>query len=189
MDEKIGQICDRRPKKEKIDGQIYLMATPCREHREVQGNITAIFNSHFRQNKRKCRAIIEDRLDIDEDNFFEPDVKVLCRESRNDDIPAIVIEVLSKSTRGRDLGVKMKKYASLQIGEYWIITWETLSIDIYLLSDGGEYDLYRSYAYFASDLELKRLDDDEQKALAKEFSPPAFPELVVRLEELFDIFG
>jgi Uma2 family endonuclease len=188
MNENIEKTYDRKLKIEKIDGRIYLMATPCREHREIQGNLNTIFNNYFRQNKRRCRAIIEDRLDIDENNFFEPDAKVLCRESRNDDIPVIVIEVLSKSTRGRDLGIKMKKYASIKIKEYWIVTWETLSIDTYILNENNEYELYESYACFASEAELKRLDEDEQKTIVGEFSPLSFPELIVRLEDVFDIF-
>jgi len=110
------------------------MAPPCRQHREVQYNLTSIFNNYFRQNKKRCISIFEDQLDIDEDGYVLPDVKIYCyNNSKN--IPLMVIEVLSPATRERDLGVKMEKYAKLGIKEYWIVTWETLSIDVYLLSD------------------------------------------------------
>jgi len=174
-------------KREKIDGRIYLVR-PSGEHRDVQANLTTIFNSYFKKNNRRCRAVSDHELYLDEDNFFEPDIKVLCRETRSDDMPVIVVEVLSKSTRARDLGPKMKKYAELGIKQYWIVTWETLSIDIYLLSGDNIYELYRSYAHFTSEAELKRLDEEERQAAVGEFSPPSFPELVVRLEDVFDIF-
>jgi Uma2 family endonuclease len=188
MNEKIEQISDKKLKKEIIDGQIYLMATPCGEHRDVQGNLLSLFNGYFKQNRRKCRARIDHELYIDENNTLEPDIKVLCRETRNDDIPVIVIEVLSKSTRDRDLGIKMKKYAELGIKEYWIITWETSSVDIYFLNENNIYTLYKSYVHFSSETEIKRLDEDELKKVAKEFSPLSFPELVVKLDDVFDIF-
>jgi len=189
MNESIQNFIDRKIKKEKINGQIYLMASPSIEHREVQGNLSIIFNNYFKRNKRRCRAIFDHDLYIDEDNILEPDIKVLCRESRSDDIPVIVIEILSKSTRGRDLGVKMKKYAEIGIKEYWIITWETLSIDIYLLNDVKQYDLYKSYAYYTSEKEIARLDEEEQKEVVGEFSTVSFPELIIKLEDVFDIFG
>lgn len=122
MNERIQNYGYRKLKKEKIDGQIYLMASPGSGHRDVQSNLVSLFNGYFKMNKKRCRAFFDLQLYVDEDNFFEPDIKVLCRETRNDDIPVIVVEVLSKSTRGRDLGVKMKKYAELGIKEYWIIT-------------------------------------------------------------------
>jgi len=181
-------INDRKIKKEKIDGQIYLMASPRDEHLDVQYNITNAFNDYFKKNKRKCRARIDSQLYINEDNYVEPDVKILCRENKNDDIPVIVIEVLSKSTQGRDFGVKMKKYAELGIKEYWIVTWELSSIVIYLLNDEKQYNFYKSYAYYSSEAELKRLDENELKEVVKEFSPVLFPEIIIRLEDVFDIF-
>ena len=172
-----------------IDGKIYLMARPCDEHIDVQDNLTMIFNSYFKHNKRKCRARTESQLYVNEKNYVEPDVKVLCRENnKNDDIPVIVIEVLSKSTVDIDRDLKMAKYATLGIKEYWIITWEMSLIEIYLLNGNKEYKRYKTYAYYSSEQELRRLDEDELKEVVNEFSPVSFPELTVKLEDVFDIF-
>jgi len=180
---------ERKRKKEMIDGKIYLMASPCIEHRDVQGNLNTIFNNYFKQNKKRCRAIIDHQIYINEKNYVEPDVKVLCRENnKNDDIPVIVIEVLSKSTSDMDRIIKMKKYAELGIKEYWIITWEMSLIEIYLLNENKEYEHYKTYAYYSSEQELRRLDEDELKEVVNEFSPVSFPELTVKLEDVFDIF-
>ena len=188
MTEPIINNIDRKIKKEIIDGQIYLMATPCGEHRDVQANFASIFNDYFKRNNRRCRAIFDHELYINEKNTLEPDIKILCREKRNDDIPVIIIEVLSKSTRDRDLGVKMEKYAQLGVKEYWIVTWETSSIDIYLLNENNEYKWHKSYVHYISEEELRRLDEIELKEVVKEFSPSSFPELIIKLEDVFDIF-
>ena len=190
MNEVTEQVNYRKIKKEMIDGQIYFMATPCGEHRDVQYNMANIFNDYFKKNKKRCRAIIEHELYIDEKNYLEPDVKILCRENRSDDIPVIVIEVISKSTRARDLGVKMIKYAEIGIKEYWVVTWESSSIDIYVLNENNIYVLHKSAVHLSAEEEkrLKRLDEEELKEVVEEFSPLSFPGLTVKLEDVFDIF-
>jgi len=193
MNAEIPDFRDNKRKKEMIDGKIYLMARPCDEHINVQDNLVMIFNSYFMSNKRRCRAFTESQLYINDKNYVEPDVKVLCRESagytiQNDDIPVIVIEVLSKSNPVHDRVIKMRKYAELNIKEYWIITWEMSLIEIYLLNENREYEPYKSYAYYTSEKELRRLDDDELKEVVSEFSPVSFPELTIKLDVVFDIF-
>ncbi|MCL2773905.1 MAG: Uma2 family endonuclease [Oscillospiraceae bacterium] len=173
-------IGDNKRKTEKIDCKIYLMSAPCDEHIDVQYNIAEIFNIYFKKNKRRCRAFTDSKTPINLDNYVKPDVKIICRESRNDDIPVIVVEILSNSTRGRDLGIKMKRYAELGVKEYWIITWELTAIDIYLLNDNKVYEYYKSYAL--------KSDEDELKEIVTEFSPPSFPELKIQLEDVFYIF-
>ena len=169
-------------KEEKIDGEIYLMAAPCNEHIDVQENINMIFNNYFRQNKKRCISRSEASLYINENNYFEPDIMVFCYNTDRN-IPLIVIEVLSKSTRDLDLGKKMKKYAEIGIKEYWIVTWEIFAIDIYLLSDDKKYEHYKSYAY--SKCEKFKRKFDEKTEVVKEFSPVSMPELTVRLEDVF----
>jgi Uma2 family endonuclease len=180
---------DRKLKREMIDGKIYLMASASREHSEVQGNLHNIFNNYFRGNKRRCRAINDHEIYVNEKNFYEPDVKVLCRENRADDIPVIVIEVLSKSTQSRDYNIKMEKYAELGIKEYWIVDWKYCTVSVYLLEE-KRYKHDRTYAYYASEEEIRkeRLDEEDIKEIANEFSPVSFPELIVKLEDVFDIF-
>ena len=174
---------DKKIKKEKIGGKIYLMASPSGEHINVQDNLNTIFNVYFKQNKRRCRAMNDAPLYVDENNFYEPDVKVLCRETRSDDIPVIAVEVLSKSTRDRDTGIKLKEYAKLKIKEYWIIDLKYHAIDIYLLGESQTYEKRDTYTYYPPGER-----DEEENEAATEFSPVSFPELIVKLEDVFDIF-
>jgi len=172
-------------REEKIDGKIYLTATPSDEHRDVQGNLNTIFNNFFKKNKKRCISRFDARLNIDDDNFFEPDLMVFYYNNSKD-IPLIIIEVLSSSTRDRDLGIKMEKYAKLGIKEYWIITWELFTIDIYLLSDEDKYKHYKSYSYSTFfTLNKKRTNAETEIETIKEFSPMSVPELKINLEDVF----
>ena len=118
---------------EKIDGIIYLMARPSDEHIYVQGNISYIFSDYFRQNKKFCVIKNEAQLYYNDNNYFVPDLMVFCFNTSKD-IPMIIIEVLSESTYGNDLGIKMKKYAELGIKEYWIVDCKYRTVTIYVLN-------------------------------------------------------
>jgi Uma2 family endonuclease len=174
---------DKKFKKEMIDGEIYLMASPCREHVDVQANLITIFNSYFKQNGKRCISRGELQLNINEKNYFEPDVQVFCKNNNNGNIPVIVIEILSASTAKKDLGVKMKKYAELGIKEYWIITWQISTIAVYLLNEKAEYELQNIYS-----LSEDYKPDNDDDIPAKEFSALSFPELNIKLSDVFDFF-
>ena len=189
MNEALQNFNDKYFKTEKIDDKVYLMAPPRDEHIDVQGNLNKIFNDYFKQNKKRCRARFDSRTDIDDaGNYVKPDLKVLCSGNFNKDVPVIVVEILSKSTRERDLGIKMEKYAQLGIKEYWIVTWETLSVDVYLLNEARQYKLYKSYTLLEDDDDISDLSEEEQKEFVTEFYTLTFPELIVKLEDVFDIY-
>jgi len=179
-------------KHERIDGKIYFMAGASKPHKRVQENLSFIFGAYFRQKKKKCEAMNEARLNFPDGSYAYPDTMVFCYEDNRDDkeeVPIIVIEVLSKSTRKQDLGVKMKKYAELGIKEYWVIAWEFASIDIYILGDNGEYRQHKSYAYLTeedfSEHEKVRELEMEGLEILTEFSPESIPEMSIKLEEVF----
>jgi Uma2 family endonuclease len=172
---------DKKFKKEMIDGKIYLMARPRSEHIEVQFNLAMIFNNYFKQKGKKCVARIEDELVVDINNFFSPDVQVLCKDSNDGKIPVIVIEILSASTIKLDRIIKMKKYAELGIKEYWIITWQTSAAEVYLLNDeNNKYELYDLYTLFDE-------DEPEKTDVFDSFSSALFPELIIKLSDVFSL--
>jgi len=173
---------------EKINGKIYLMSRPSDDHIDVQGNLLVAFNNHFRKKKKKCIARSEAQLWINNDNWMVPDLMVFCYNT-NKNIPMIVVEILSKWTRKRDLGDKMKKYAEFGIKEYWIVDCKNFTIDIYLLTDNGVYDKYISYIYYAPEdfchIPEIRAKQEAETEIIKEFSPVSFPEMTILLEDIF----
>ena len=175
---------------EKINGKIYLMARPLFNHMRVQRNLCGIFEEYFRKTGKDCEAIFETQLDIHNkyNDYVVPDVMVLCYNQDDDvQIPLIVVEVLSKSTRSKDLSEKMELYAKLGIKEYWIADLKNLSVDIYILNEENNYKLYKSYVYYEEEdfPKNKRQKEEEEKKFIKEFSPVLFPELIIKLEDIF----
>ena len=65
-------------------------------------------------------------LNKDDRNYVEPDISVVCDKNKLDDrgcngAPDWVIEVVSPSTSRVDYGVKLFKYRSAGVREYWIV--------------------------------------------------------------------
>jgi len=169
-------------KEEKIDGKIYLMAPPSRRHMRFMRNITIMFSNYFSSKNRKCEVLPEVRLDLENGDYVEPDIQVFCYENDREDkedVPLIVIEVLSKSSRKRDLGVKKEKYAFLGIREYWIIEQEVSVLDVYVLENGR----YKLEITCGIDNILE--EETEEKDLVPEFISAIFPDLTVKAEEVF----
>ncbi|MEE1114602.1 MAG: Uma2 family endonuclease, partial [Eubacterium sp.] len=68
------------------------------------------------------------QLDEDEYTMLEPDLFVLCGERKKQleaactvGAPDLVIEVLSPSTRSKDMHIKGRKYMNAGVREYWMI--------------------------------------------------------------------
>ncbi|MDE5589145.1 MAG: Uma2 family endonuclease [Acetatifactor sp.] len=65
-------------------------------------------------------------LNADETNYVEPDISVICDKSKLDErgcngAPDWIIEVVSPSTERMDYGIKLFKYRSAGVREYWIV--------------------------------------------------------------------
>ena len=67
------------------------------------------------------------QLDMDEKTMVQPDLLVICKKKGQDlrkrlyGAPEFVMEVLSESTRKKDMETKRNKYSSAGVKEYWIV--------------------------------------------------------------------
>lgn len=81
----------------------------------------------------------------------EPDVLVMLKEHAHRvqnqywEPPDLVVEVFSPGTEKTDRKEKFSEYAEAQIGEYWIISIETQTVEVYRLEDGA-YTLDAAYS-------------------------------------------
>lgn len=50
--------------------------------------------------------------------------------------PLLVVEILSLSTRARDRGVKMRRYAEIGVAHYWIVDPDAATIECLSLAEG-----------------------------------------------------
>ena len=114
---------------ELIDGVLYDMASPFPIHQLIAGEIYRQLGNYIYANKGKCIPFIapsDVRLDMDEWTVVQPDVYVMCdrdhvSRKRVMGAPDLVIEVLSASTRKKDMSLKLHKYSNAGVREYWLV--------------------------------------------------------------------
>ncbi len=59
-------------------------------------------------------------------------------------LTCLVVEILSPSTRSRDRGIKMRRYAAAGVPHYWIVDPRTRALEAYRLAERG-YELIGTY--------------------------------------------
>ena len=124
---------------ELIDGAVMMSPSPSFEHQQISGNVLALSKSRL---KGQCLSVFEYDLKVDNLTLLKPDVSVYCREDKQ--VPEIVFEVLSPSTRQRDIMVKPAKYKAAGVKEYWIIdpVSRTVIVHSFVPEGTDEIDIY-----------------------------------------------
>ena len=128
---------------ELIDGQIYNMAPPSRIHQKLVMEMSASIREYIRDNSGGCEvypAPFAVFLNADDKNYVEPDISVICDKSKLDDrgcngAPDWIVEIASPSTSALDYGVKLFKYRTAGVREYWIINPVTRIVNVYDLEN------------------------------------------------------
>ena len=131
---------------ELINGEIYLLASPNIGHQEILGRLYLLFNDYFKG--KKCRVFLAPfdvrlkKKDIKTPDVMQPDVLVACdlennvtEKGRYMGTPTLVVEILSDSTRNKDMVDKLNSYMLSGVKEYWIVDTRHESILIYEFND------------------------------------------------------
>ena len=128
---------------ELIDGVLYDMSAPSSPHQLVGGFIYARLFNHIMGKKGSCLPMIapvDVQLGRDEKTMVQPDVLIVC--DRDLVIrrcvygaPDFIAEVLSPSTGNKDRYVKLHKYASAGVREYWMIDPDRQKVVVYNFQD------------------------------------------------------
>lgn len=87
-------------------------------------------------------------LNADDKTYVEPDISVICDPSKLDDrecngAPDWIIEVASSGTKRIDYGIKLFKYRSAGVREYWIVNPLTKIVNVFDLEKEELSDQYR----------------------------------------------
>ena len=142
---------DEKERAELIGGEIVMMAPPSRVHQEICGELFRQL-ANFLEGK-KCKVypapfavrLFEKSGDApaDVDTMVEPDISVVCDHDKLDShgckgAPDLVVEVLSPSTQRHDRLVKLDLYQRAGVREYWIISPEEKTAQVFLLQNGME---------------------------------------------------
>ena len=114
---------------ELIDGVFYEMLAPRTVHQDIEGYMYTVFYEYIRKNKKPCKVFMaptDVQICCDNRNMLEPDLLVVCDQDKIKGFgicgaPDFVLEILSKSTRKKDMTIKLGKYLEAGVKEYWII--------------------------------------------------------------------
>ena len=124
---------------ELIDGVIYDMAAPTYMHQIILGQLYLQFSACAGQHSGGCEVVLSPcdvRLDNDDRTMVQPDLFVLCHEAdiARHDIPGapdLIVEIVSPSSRARDMILKMGKYYNAGVREYWIVDPKRRKVYVY----------------------------------------------------------
>ena len=131
---------------ELIDGEIYYMATLTRTHQKIVGEMHLAVAGYIRSHGGTCEVYIPPYavyLNADNSTYLEPDLTVICDPSKSEDkgcvgAPDWVVEVVSPSSKRMDYLLKLFKYRTAGVREYWIINPEKRVVSVYSWNDGHE---------------------------------------------------
>lgn len=115
-----------------------------------QGEVYSVIRKFIEENGGKCLpfyAPVDVRLDCDDKTMVQPDVLILCDESKRTKryimgAPDFCLEILSKSTRRKDCIKKLQKYTDAGVKEYWIIDPYTKTLLVYHWKDDYTPHMY-----------------------------------------------
>lgn len=135
---------------ELIDGVIYDMASPRMIHQLIAGQIYAQLLSCITAHDLDCVPFIapaDVQLDCDNRTMLQPDVFVVCDRSRIlgthiYGAPDFTVEILSKSTRSKDMNLKHQKYSHAGVKEYWIVDPDKKKVIVYLFGEEPDVNIY-----------------------------------------------
>lgn len=124
---------------ELIDGQMYMMAPPNRNHQRISHLLEWEIENYIQKKKGECEvysAPFAVFLNKDDRNYVEPDISVICDKNKLDDrgcngAPDWVIEITSPSDPQKDYGIKLFKYRTAGVREYWIINPQKNTITVF----------------------------------------------------------
>ena len=137
---------------ELIDGVFYDMAAPAVIHQLILQKLYLLFAECVSEHGADCEVFLapcDVRLDMDMYTMLQPDLFILChgydiRAKRIEGAPDLVIEILSPSTRSKDMILKLYKYKRAGVREYWVVDPENRTVTVHNLEAKEEsYDPVR----------------------------------------------
>ncbi len=135
---------------ELIDGVIYDMSSPSMIHQLICGEIYAQLRACILKHGMDCIPFIapaDVQLDCDNRTMLQPDVFVVCDRSRIlgthiYGAPDFTVEILSKSTRLKDLNLKTEKYRKAGVKEYWMVDPDKQKVIVHTFGDDQDINIY-----------------------------------------------
>lgn len=157
-----------------IEGELHMTPAPTTRHQRISIRIERVLLDCLVDNGQG--EVLDAPIDVllDPENVVQPDIVFIRRENADmigekniQGSPDLIIEILSPSTRRKDVLVKSALYARFRVPFYWIVDPDLDRIERFALDDQGGYRLLGT----ASSPEV--------------LEPSEFPGLRLPLEEIF----
>jgi prevent-host-death family protein len=140
---------------EYINGEIVLLASPNTFHQDISGNLHIHLRGYLKE--KKCKVFYAPfdvhfyKKDLETPDVMQPDLLIACdldhtvnEKGRYMGTPMLCIEILSQSTRSKDMVDKLNTFMMSGVKEFWIIDPGKHSVLLYGFKD-YEIDEYASY--------------------------------------------
>lgn len=158
-----------------LDGEHYVSLAPSPRHQIVSGNLYFLLRTYL--GRHPLGLILYAPVDVilSPHDVAQPDLVFVSRERMKvftekniQGAPDLAVEILSKSTRQRDEGIKLKRYERLGVREYWIFDPDRNTARVFRRR-AGRLVLTAELTAEAGDI----------------LTSPLFPELGIALAEVF----
>ena len=131
---------------ELIDGFIYDMSVPNLKHQIFIKNIQKAFDKFIDDKGGACITLSGQTglwFEDDDKDLLIPDMMVVCDQNKLQEkgivgAPDFILEVLSPSTRARDLSIKKNKYKEKGVREYWLLDPKKEKLLVYDWHEGDD---------------------------------------------------
>ncbi|WP_168120865.1 type II toxin-antitoxin system Phd/YefM family antitoxin [Paenibacillus sp. HB172176] len=138
-----------------INGEIVLLASPNTFHQDIAGNLHVILRSFLKGGACKVFFAPFDvhffKKDFDTPDVMQPDLLIACdtektvnEKGRYMGTPELCIEILSKSTRTKDMVDKLNTFMLSGVKEFWIVDPDKRTVIVYGFQDCS-IEEYMSY--------------------------------------------
>ena len=135
---------------ELIDGKLYAMAPPNRIHQELVMELSATIRQHIKDRRGDCKVYPSPfavNLTANDKVWVEPDISVICDKDKLSDrgcegAPDWIIEIVSPGNPKNDYTIKLFKYRTAGVREYWIVNPMKKVVQTYTFEGIEESDVY-----------------------------------------------
>ncbi len=165
---------------ELINGKLYDLAAPLAIHQVILLKMATALENYIQSKNGGCQVLpapFAVFLNRDNRNYVEPDISVICDKEKLDEkgcngAPDLVVEIVSKASERMDYKIKLFKYRSAGVREYWIVNPMTETTTVYMF-DQPETD----------EIDEEKGDAAQYK-FSEEIHSAMFPDLTIQLSSL-----
>jgi len=127
-----------------LDGEMYVVPAPNTRHQTLVFQIAYLLFQHMQERNLGKILVAPYDVILSDENIVQPDILFVSKErlgiigeANISAPPDLVIEILSPSTRNKDLEIKRKVYAGFGVREYWIVDPDEETVEVLVWSEQG----------------------------------------------------